>query len=344
MNLQIGVNKEKMMGNQKKECLLSIVVPVYNTEKFLSSCLDSLLNQDLTVDEYEIICVNDGSKDGSSEILEKYSEQYSNIRVVTQENQGHAAARNSGMSFAKGKYIWFVDSDDYVDAQCFGFIVQLMDETSADILSIRYVPFIKEEEVSHIPGNYTCSTKKANTEIACSGIRIFNLNMLRSNNITWNAELSPCDDVEFIFFAKMNSKNIIFNDSVAYYHRQWEGSVTGQKSAKHREKYVSSFYLLAKTYEKELHNPKYSKEQLEEIEDRKNLSTQAILMQLAMYENKQTIDEFLQKLKLDGLYPYKKIKYNLKPKISLKRTIMDWVQYLLPIESYYKLFCRFVKK
>ena len=332
------------MDNQKNECLLSIVVPVYNTEKFLASCLDSLLSQDLSAEKYEIICVNDGSKDSSGDILDKYSAQYSNVRVITQENKGHAAARNTGMLAAKGKYIWFVDSDDYVDEQCFGFIVQLMDENSVDMLSIRYAPFFKEEEVPHTPGNYIHPTKKTTTDIACSGIRIFNLNMLISNNIFWNAELSPCDDVEFIFFAKMNSKNVVFNNSVAYYHRQWAGSVTSQKSDEHRKKYINSFYLLAKTYKQELHNPKYNKEQLSEIEDRKNLSTQAILMQLAMYESKQTINEHLQKLKADGLYPYKKIKYNLKPKISLKRTIMDWVQYFFPIERYYKLFCHFVKK
>lgn len=332
------------MEKSKNECLLSIVVPVYNTEQFLASCLDSLLNQDLSVQEYEIICVNDGSKDGSAEILDRYSSQHSNIHIVTQKNQGHAAARNTGMSVAKGKYIWFVDSDDYVDAQCFGFVTKVMDENSADMLSIRYVPFMKEEEVSHTPGNYVHPTKQTTTEIACSGIRIFNLNMLKSNGIVWNAELSPCDDVEFIFFAKMNSSNTIFNNSVAYYHRQWEGSVTGQKSDKHREKYISSFYLLAKIYEKELHNSKYSKKQLKEIEDRKNLSVQAILMQLALYEEKNTIDGYLNKLKADRLYPYKKINYNLKPKISLKRTVMDWLQYLLPHEWYYKLFCRCVKK
>lgn len=88
----------------------SIIVPVYNTEKYLDKCLNSIFNQ--TNQDFEIICVNDGSTDKSSEILEKYKDD---IIIINQENMGLSEARNNGVKKAAGKYLLFVDSDDYID-------------------------------------------------------------------------------------------------------------------------------------------------------------------------------------------------------------------------------------
>lgn len=102
------------MENQIK---VSIIVPVYNTEMYLETCLNSLLNQ--TMKEIEIICINDGSGDRSAEILESFSKKDSRIKVLTQQNQGQSAARNNGMNQAKGEYVGFVDSDDWADEKMF---------------------------------------------------------------------------------------------------------------------------------------------------------------------------------------------------------------------------------
>ena len=96
---------------------LSIIVPVYNVENYLIRCLDSLVNQ--TLKEIEIICINDGSKDNSLNILEEYAKKDSRIIILNQENAGLSAARNAGMEIAKGEYIGFVDSDDWVDLDFF---------------------------------------------------------------------------------------------------------------------------------------------------------------------------------------------------------------------------------
>ena len=93
---------------------LSIIVPVYNAAAYLEECLSSLLNQDLPETDYEIICVNDGSIDESPRILERYQQAHSNICVIHQENGGVTTARNAGLSAARGDYIWFVDSDDFI--------------------------------------------------------------------------------------------------------------------------------------------------------------------------------------------------------------------------------------
>ena len=94
---------------------VSVVVPVYNTSRYLERCLKTLLNQ--TLSDIEIICVNDGSTDNSLEILEKISEiaPPPKLRIITNKNQGISCARNTGMSVAQGEYIGFVDSDDWVD-------------------------------------------------------------------------------------------------------------------------------------------------------------------------------------------------------------------------------------
>lgn len=94
---------------------LSVIVPVYNVEKFLPRCLDSLLRQGMEVGEWEVICVNDGSSDGSANILAEYEAKYPDIfKVVTQENQGLGGARNVGTAMAQGEWIAYLDSDDYV--------------------------------------------------------------------------------------------------------------------------------------------------------------------------------------------------------------------------------------
>jgi glycosyltransferase involved in cell wall biosynthesis len=117
---------------------LSIIVPVYNVSKYLAKCLDSLICQDLKLEEYEIIVVNDGSTDNSEEISRQYEEKYSNIKVVRQENQGLSGARNTGIKLAKGKYIQFVDSDDYLVPNVLKILVDKMEFDNLDVLRFNY--------------------------------------------------------------------------------------------------------------------------------------------------------------------------------------------------------------
>lgn len=99
------------------ENLLSVIIPVYNTEQYLSKCLDSVINQ--TYDNLEIICVDDGSTDHSLSILNSYAKRDARIKVYTQNNSGQSVARNLGMSVAHGDFVTFIDSDDYLDHRAY---------------------------------------------------------------------------------------------------------------------------------------------------------------------------------------------------------------------------------
>ena len=110
---------------------ISIVIPVYNIEKYLKVCLDSIINQ--TFKDFEIICVNDGSIDKSLEILNKYASQDSRFKVITQENSGSGTARNKGLTVAQGKYVIFLDGDDYFEPELLESLFKLAEKHQADI-------------------------------------------------------------------------------------------------------------------------------------------------------------------------------------------------------------------
>lgn len=117
--------------------ILSIIIPMYNVEKFLTKCVLSCENQDISKNEYEIVCVNDGSPDNSLQIAETLALQYPNIKVISQPNGGLSAARNTGLINAKGEYVWFVDSDDWIEENCLGRIVSKL-SNNLDVLQLQY--------------------------------------------------------------------------------------------------------------------------------------------------------------------------------------------------------------
>lgn len=117
---------------------LSIIVPVYKVEPYLRKCVDSLLAQDLPNDRYEIILVDDGSPDKCPEICDQYAAVYKNISVIHRPNGGLSAARNSGIKVARGEYVQFVDSDDYLESNVLMGLLNIMEEDELDVLRFNY--------------------------------------------------------------------------------------------------------------------------------------------------------------------------------------------------------------
>ena len=114
-----------------KQPLVSVIIPVYNGENYLSQCLDSVLAQ--TIKGLEVICVDDGSSDSSLEILESYAQRHACFKILHQDNMFAGAARNRGMSIASGKYLAFLDCDDFVEPEYLERLTELCEKYQADI-------------------------------------------------------------------------------------------------------------------------------------------------------------------------------------------------------------------
>ena len=125
-----------MQTENENKITLSIIVPVYNVEKYLEDCVESLLNQ--TYQNYEIILVDDGSTDTSGQICDEYSGD-SRIHVIHKANEGAGAARNTGIEIATGDYITFIDSDDYIAGCYLERMVQTAEQTGSDIVQCGYL-------------------------------------------------------------------------------------------------------------------------------------------------------------------------------------------------------------
>jgi glycosyltransferase involved in cell wall biosynthesis len=136
---------------------ISIVIPVYKVEKYLSACLDSVLQQ--TFQDWEAICVNDGSPDNCGEILSEYAQKDHRIKVITQENQGLSMARNNGLKKANGKYILFFDSDDSIHPQLLEICAHFAEKENADMVSFNFQNH-KKNDALFVP-NYTLNEIKS---------------------------------------------------------------------------------------------------------------------------------------------------------------------------------------
>ena len=138
---------------------ISVIIPVYNSEKYLNKCIDSIINQSIGIDNIELIIVNDGSTDKSQNIIEKYINKYKNIKYIFQENSGQAVARNKGLKYAKGEYISFVDSDDWLDKDMYLNLYNKTKKKKYDIVTCDYM-YIKGNKKEYGSFNFIPDNNK----------------------------------------------------------------------------------------------------------------------------------------------------------------------------------------
>lgn len=229
---------------------VSVIIPVYNTEKYLRECLDSVINQ--TLKDIEIICVDDGSTDNSLQILQEYAKKDDRIIVLTQENQKQGAARNKGLSIARGEYIQFVDSDDYLepltienlykqskkdnlDMLCFGG-KNFESDTHKNIYNSSYemqsVPNIFNNKVVKYTDIKAFLSKLAVSAALC----FYKNNFIRKNNIKFPEKLYYEDNIFFIK-AVINAERMGICKNL-YYNRRLHSLSTTQNWDKHLADYL----------------------------------------------------------------------------------------------------------
>ncbi|MGI6230027.1 MAG: glycosyltransferase family 2 protein [Tractidigestivibacter sp.] len=178
------------MESERKK--LSVVIPVYNAEKWLSGCVDSVLAA--TDDSAEILLINDGSKDGSKGLIEDYQARYPNkVIAISKPNSGSGETRNFGLERATGKYVCFIDSDDYVDPDYFDKFVSAIETTGADVVVGGYKRVVNGEvQFEVIPKDVPWSR----FQILAPWAKIFDLDFINKNHLRF-APLVLGDDDHF---------------------------------------------------------------------------------------------------------------------------------------------------
>lgn len=202
--------------------LLSIIIPVYNVEPFVEKCIRSCLNQDIPTSNYEIIVINDGSTDNSLAIVQRLSNEFSTIRVFSQPNAGLSAARNLGMFEAKGDYYMFVDSDDWISANCLKKISNVLVSEQPDALAIGAANIIDGEIVKI--NSYDGKTSIKGRDLLkkgvspCAQLSIWSSHFLKRYSLSFFNGIYH-EDSEFTPRAYYYANNVsIINDIVYYFY------------------------------------------------------------------------------------------------------------------------------
>ena len=242
------------MGDFKMK-KLSFIIPLYNSAQWLEKCLYSVLNQDLPESEVEIICVNDGSPDNSADLAREIAKDHPSIVVIDQENQGPSGARNTGMRHATGKYLCFVDPDDFVEPNVYGGLIKQMEEQQLDMLRFNYQ--IVNEHYEVIPKrpfelkfDYTPQLMTGTQflserlDIACNIWRyIYRTEIIIKNNI-WCYVGDYYDDTPWLPLVLMKAERMNICDTVVYDYLERSDSLVNAKSPKAVQRKIDGSFML----------------------------------------------------------------------------------------------------
>lgn len=206
---------------------VSVIIPVYNTEKYLGKCLDSVCAQ--TLKEIETICVNDASTDNSLSILKEYASQDERIKLIDlEENKGVAAARNAGMNVTKGEYIGFVDSDDWIDSTFFEKLYLQSDNGNVDIVKGADLHVLKNGNQEIWQQNDLIKQNKMNFWAQFT-TAIYKNSLVKNQDIKFDESLLVCEDINFLMEIVYQAKNIAFADDAIYFYAKREASLDTAK-------------------------------------------------------------------------------------------------------------------
>ncbi|MGB3452712.1 MAG: glycosyltransferase family 2 protein [Moheibacter sp.] len=199
--------------------LISIIIPVYNSAKWLSDCLESIINQ--TLKEIEIICINDGSTDNSLKILKEYSSKDNRIKIINQPNSGVSAARNAGLEIASGEHIGFIDSDDWVDPDYF---LNFLKHKDVDIISTELSKKIglekdrlynKEEIQKTI---FPLMLKSDVLNSSCT--KIFKSEIIKQHKLRFPTGMKLGEDARFIMAYLKYAESFLLIENPGYHYRE----------------------------------------------------------------------------------------------------------------------------
>lgn len=208
---------------------ISIIIPVYNTEKYLSQCLESIINQ--TYKDIEIIIINDGSTDNSRMICMQYKNKDNRIKYFEINNSGVSFARNFGIEKSEGEYIMFVDSDDFLEVKALELIAKHLKEN--DLLIYGYDRVYKNRKVKQIENSKEINLTNLRETIfnndniggyLCN--KIFRVNIIKDNSMKFDENIHYCEDLIFVSQYVKYVKNVFYIKEVEYHYRMRKSSAT----------------------------------------------------------------------------------------------------------------------
>ena len=217
------------------QLLFSIIIPVYNTENYITTCLDSIFNQGFDISKYEVIIVDDGSTDFSSKVIKMYAQRFKNIVFIQKKNEGVSIARNIGIELARGKFLLFLDSDDFISEESLEKLNDILLYNKYLDLLIGRIIFINNEKQI----NEAYLFKQGFLEKDFSGIDLFinhgycsgsscgiayNTDFLKKNNLRFANNIKNGEDTIFVAMCFLYAKKIQFIDEILYIANERIGS------------------------------------------------------------------------------------------------------------------------
>lgn len=207
--------------------LFSVIIPVYNAEDYLNTCVISIMKQ--TYENIEIILINDGSTDRSKHLCDEYAQQDNRVKVVHSENKGVSSARNMGLSIACGDYVLFVDSDDWIELSLIQNMAQILDHFLYDLLIYGVV---KEKESDAVrlyselkTGSYKCKeeldsvlSQLIKSEVLNSPFKVYKNSLIKENHIAFKKEISLGEDFLFNLEFTLNSSSLHICSKILYHY------------------------------------------------------------------------------------------------------------------------------
>lgn len=230
--------------------LISIIIPVFNTEKYLSKCLDSVLAQ--TYINYEVIIINDGSTDKSGEIIDHYSKNEDRIHPYHRKNAGVSSARNLGIKKAAGDYICFIDSDDIIENTYLETLYNAIQGVAdSSVGGFQYIDVPKEKVITVVPENNEIKNlndsildfldyKKPDWQRYMVN-RLFKMSVIKKNNIRFREDIYYKEDGVFLVDYLCKSNGLVsYSNQIIYYYRQNQNSALGSLHTKFNKKILTN--------------------------------------------------------------------------------------------------------
>lgn len=221
---------------------LSIIIPAYNAEKFISTCIESIYEQGLPLNDFEVITVLDGCTDNTTAIIESLQKEHNNIKIIEQENQGVSVARNNGVSASKGLYILFVDADDAIYPGTLGKMLDFAENKQLDILEgdLTFIENSDWENVynHHMPGNNIDNSSinisngteyfinHFDKERGYCFLYLIKRNLFSDNSILFNKNILFCEDLWVSLQLVLRSQRIAHYPIRFYAYRKYAQSVS----------------------------------------------------------------------------------------------------------------------